>query len=445
MKWTDRKLPIYFLIDCSDSMTGEPIDNVRQWVEVLLSQLTDDSQALEIARLSIITFNDSARQIVTPTKLMEFNMPQLETGGSCALGEALRFFKDCVKREVCNGDWKPILFMFINSQPSDKEIFNREVKDLENFSAEITLVYGSKIQREMPFLNQITDKLIPMNSLSPDFISKEPKTYYFDLPWMTRVLDSTFPIYEVSSNAVGNSVNLKKSESKVNLSKPSVKNSDIEKSKAVSNYQRRLPVYLLIDCSASMFGEPIVAVQQGIELLLSDLKCDPQALETVHLSVITFDNEARQIVPLTELMSFNLPELQAHGQTALGEALHVLKDCVAHEVRKNTAEHKGDWKPIIFLLTDGYPTDKDVFQNEVQDLDSLRAANIIACAAGARSDTTFLKQITNNVLMMNTVSQGDMMSFFAWASSSLSLMSDKISTGAPINLPAPPPGFTVVP
>ena len=179
--------------------------------------------------------------------------------------------------------------------------------------------------------------------------------------------------------------------------------------------------------------------------LLDDLKGDPQALETVHLSVITFDNEARQSVSLTELMYFKMPKLRAHGQTALGEALHVLKDCISHEVRKNTAEHKGDWKPLVFLLTDGYPTDKDVFQREIQDLSSLHAANIIACAAGARADTKFLKQITNNVLVMNNVSAGDMADFFAWTTASLALMSEKISTGAPINLPPPPPNFTVVP
>ena len=96
----------------------------------------------------------------------------------------------------------------------------------------------------------------------------------------------------------------------------------------MESYVRRLPVYLLLDCSGSMSGEPIEAVRQGIDSLLSDLKGDPQALETAYLSVITFASSAQQVVPLTELMSFNPPELHASGLTSLGGALRVLKDCV---------------------------------------------------------------------------------------------------------------------
>lgn len=215
----------------------------------------------------------------------------------------------------------------------------------------------------------------------------------------------------------------------------------------MSSYSRRLPVYLLLDCSGSMSGEPIEAVKQGIEVLISDLKGDPQALETAYLSVITFDSTAQQVMPLTELMDFNMPQLRASGMTALGGALQVLKDCIKTELRSNTAEHKGDWKPLVFLLTDGCPTDEEVFRREIQDIDSLHAANIIACAAGPYADTTFLKQITNNVLMMNSVSAGDMASFFAWVTSSIKTSSQSVTDkpGESFQLPPPPQGFTVVP
>ena len=125
----------------------------------------------------------------------------------------------------------------------------------------------------------------------------------------------------------------------------------------MSDYIRRLPVYLLLDCSGSMAGEPIEAVKQGIKTLVSELKGDPQALETAFLSIITFDSSARQLTPLTELMVFKEPALQAGGATALGGALTVLADCVKNEVRTSTAEQKGDWKPLVFIMTDGAPTD----------------------------------------------------------------------------------------
>ena len=50
-----------------------------------------------------------------------------------------------------------------------------------------------------------------------------------------------------------------------------------------------------------MHGEPIEAVKNGVEMLVSTLRNDPYALETAYLSVITFNTNAQQLVPLTEL------------------------------------------------------------------------------------------------------------------------------------------------
>lgn len=215
----------------------------------------------------------------------------------------------------------------------------------------------------------------------------------------------------------------------------------------MADFTRRLPVYLLLDCSGSMMGEPIEAVRQGVKALLSELKGDPQALETAYLSVITFDSQARQVVPLTELMTFKEPEINAGGATALGGALNVLMDCVSTEVRKSTETQKGDWRPLVFILTDGSPTDIETFREAAQRVKTMKAANIIACAAGSNANTSYLKEITESVLMMNTLSAGDMAQFFAWVSGSIRTSSRTMDArpGAPIELPPPPQGFVVVP
>ena len=116
---------------------------------------------------------------------------------------------------------------------------------------------------------------------------------------------------------------------------------------------RRLPVYLLVDVSGSMTGEPIESVKSGIQMLVSSLRKDPQALETAYLSVITFGSNAQQVVPLTELASFQPPEVRAGGMTAMGEALELLCKCVQKEVVKTTAERKGDWRPMVFIVRVG--------------------------------------------------------------------------------------------
>ena len=120
---------------------------------------------------------------------------------------------------------------------------------------------------------------------------------------------------------------------------------------------RKLPVYLLLDTSGSMYGEPIEAVKNGVQVLVSTLRSDPYALETAYLSIITFNNTAQQVTPLTELANFQQPNIDASGCTALGEALSLLANKVDQEVTKTTTDVKGDWKPLVFIMTDGVPTD----------------------------------------------------------------------------------------
>lgn len=210
---------------------------------------------------------------------------------------------------------------------------------------------------------------------------------------------------------------------------------------------RRLPVYLLLDTSGSMHGEPIEAVKNGVQTLLTTLKQDPYALETAFISVITFDSSARQVVPLTDLLNFNLPPLAALGATALGEALSLTAARIASEVQKTTAETKGDWRPLIFLMTDGAPTDN--WRKGLHDFNAAKKAVVVACAAGHSADTQVLKEITEIVLQLDTADSSSIKSFFKWVSASISVGSQKVENGKKeviglSDLPLTPPQVNLV-
>lgn len=210
---------------------------------------------------------------------------------------------------------------------------------------------------------------------------------------------------------------------------------------------RRLPVYLVLDISGSMTGEPIEAVKNGVQVLISTLRQDPYALETAYLSVITFDSSARQIVPLTELSMFQMPDIQATGTTALGEALSLVANKVNTEVTKTTAEVKGDWKPLVFLMTDGEPTDN--WQKGLNEFKNQKFGMVVACAAGAGANTNILKQITEVVVALDTADSNTIKAFFKWVSASISTGSQKIeASGKDVSglneLPPPPPEVNIV-
>ncbi len=210
---------------------------------------------------------------------------------------------------------------------------------------------------------------------------------------------------------------------------------------------RRLPVYILADVSGSMQGTPIESVKSGIRQLHRDLMSDPQAIESAYLSVITFAESAQQVVALTEVAQFVPPDLVAGGQTNLGDALRILLDSFDHEVVRTTPDQKGDWRPLVFLLTDGAPTDTD-WPTYAQQLRDRRPANIIAVACGDQADTNALKQITEIVIQMRDMSPDAFRAFFKFVSASVKQTSAKVGAvaeGAGIQLPPPPPGITIVP
>lgn len=210
---------------------------------------------------------------------------------------------------------------------------------------------------------------------------------------------------------------------------------------------RKLPVYLVLDTSGSMHGEPIEAVKNGMQILVSALRQDPYALETAYLSVITFNTQANQVVPLTDLASFNAPSISASGGTSLGDALKLLANRVDAEVTKTTADTKGDWKPMVFLMTDGGPTDD--WQTGLREFQQRKFGVVVACAAGSGANTAILQQITENVVMLDVADTASLSAFFKWVSASISMGSQKVeNAGKEVTgldeLPPPPAEIKVV-
>ena len=210
---------------------------------------------------------------------------------------------------------------------------------------------------------------------------------------------------------------------------------------------RRLPVYLLLDTSGSMSGEPIEAVKNGVQIMISSLRQNPQAIETAFLSVITFDSIAQQIIPLTDLASFQMVDIKATGVTALGEALKLVTHKIDTEVQKTTTEQKGDWKPLVFIMTDGIPTDD--WQSGLNEFKKSKVAFTVACAAGSGADANILKQITNNVVSLDTADSSSIGKFFQWVTASIGVSSTKVEdSGKEVTglneLPPPPSELNIV-
>lgn len=209
---------------------------------------------------------------------------------------------------------------------------------------------------------------------------------------------------------------------------------------------RRLPIYVLIDTSGSMRGEAIQSVNVGLQALVSALRQNPHAMDTVHLSVITFDMEVKELFPLTPIEDVQLSDISvpSSGATYLGEALALLADRAKRDVARSTADQRGDWSPIAFIMTDGSPSDTARFNEMAAKFQTLNFGNVIACAAGPKAKEEYLKRITNTVVRLDTTDSAAFETLFEWLSKAADQASRGIGQTKGDALPPPPDEIIIV-
>lgn len=209
---------------------------------------------------------------------------------------------------------------------------------------------------------------------------------------------------------------------------------------------RRLPVYFLLDTSGSMYGEPIQALNNALNGMINNLRSDAQALDSLWISIVTFDREVKEIVPLTELVHFQLPEISCpqSGPTNTGAGLDFVIRKVNTEVIKGSATQKGDWKPLLFVFTDGKPSDIQFYREKIQDIKALNFGAVVGCAAGHMADDSILKELTPNVVHLASADSSTLKQFFKWVSETIEQGNKSQGTGESVLLPPPPSEITVV-
>ena len=195
---------------------------------------------------------------------------------------------------------------------------------------------------------------------------------------------------------------------------------------------RRLPVYFVIDCSRSMNGELMDQVRRSISSILADLRSDPFAVDSVHLSLVVFSDSARQLIPLTPLTKFQLPELAPAGATALGAAFQLLTECLDHEVRRPTPSVKGDLQPLVFLMTVGHASDN--WRGPAEEFRRAAVAKLFVCTPFGPINRDVLDSLPGTHISLSETSSAGLKGFFKWCSSSIRNTPDAPGVGRP----APP-------
>ena len=142
------------------------------------------------------------------------------------------------------------------------------------------------------------------------------------------------------------------------------------------NNEQRTPVVIIADVSGSVAGQPIAALNEGLQVLEHELKNDPVARNRVEVAIVTFGGTVHVVQDFTSAANFTSPTLTADGTTPMGAATHAALDLVAQR-KQSYKEHGIDYtRPWVFLMTAGTPTDP--YETTIERIHREEAARQIA-------------------------------------------------------------------
>jgi uncharacterized protein YegL len=127
------------------------------------------------------------------------------------------------------------------------------------------------------------------------------------------------------------------------------------------------PVFIVIDVSASMAGGAIEAVNAAIPELQKEMRRNPTVGEIARVAVVTFSDESRVLIPLTDLAYAELPEIMVEGGTNFAAGFRGTREAIENGLR-SLPKGTPVYRPVVFFMSDGQHTALERWEPALEQL-----------------------------------------------------------------------------
>jgi uncharacterized protein YegL len=194
------------------------------------------------------------------------------------------------------------------------------------------------------------------------------------------------------------------------------------------NPEPRCACLLLLDTSGSMKGEKIEQLNAGLNDFARQLRGDSMAAKRVEVAVITF-GPVDVVQPFVTADTFLAPDLKAEGDTPMGAAIARAAELIAERKKAYRANGIGYYRPWIFMISDGEPTDSITAAAELIRKGEAKKSFMFYAVGVENADIGSLAKISaRQPLRLKGLKFGQL---FVWLSDSLSSVSRSQPSDSP--------------